>query len=759
MMSDHSPQHEDPAPSVQPLRLGSTSGEFVLIPQNIEPQTENDTDESINLGMLLAILRRQMPLALGILAATVGLGAALTLYQRIFSPVYEGGFSLLVGDPVSSVVQSQTSDSASDLKGLALQSSRVPNIQISQDLIDVLMSPLLLQPISKRMNISEEKLTENLTIERRSGDASSVLDISLKWKSPKEGEQILNTLKNDYLDFSTNQRREKLAEGIHYLNEQAPALQTKVSAIQAQLSDFRIRNRFLDPSTEGDAIVKQLEGLKERRDELLRKEAELNALAASVRAGNLNSPQIPGGVQRLSTERNPIGSIESRADVGFDQLQADLTQLEKDLAVAEASFQPTSPIVQSLKARIRRVKPLLQQRQLDAIEASLRQINGEMTEIQRQQTELQKKFSLNPALIKENDAIQQRLDVANANLTAYIKAREEFRLLMAQRMVPWKVISPPIFENRLSKPKVFQTMLVSILLGVGTGAGAAFLRDKMNNVFHTSQELEPVLGLPLLGSVAYLKRLSIQEETGRKAIDELLEDRPLREALRNLYTNIRLLRTDKKSRLLAMTSTMQGEGRSMLTSLYAQALSDLGKRVLVVDADLRHPVMHSFFGVPNGQGFSTLLSDLSCAPEQFIHALRGNLHLLTAGPIPSDPPSLLSSDRCAAVVEQIRRLLGYDYILFDLSPALELSDSLLISQHLDGILFVVSLGLVRRDLPAQALKRIQRTGTAVLGAVSNDMGSKKRPTQSVMKYLGDRVSAIDRWRDNARWRGMSTENT
>lgn len=758
-MSDHSPQYDDPAASVQPLRLGSSSGEFVLIPQNLEPQAEKDTEESINLGMLLAILRRQMPLALGILATTIGLGASLTLYQRIFSPIYEGEFSLLVGDPVNSVVESQSSDSGSDLKGLALQSSRVPNIQISQDLIDVLMSPLLLKPISKRMGISEEKLTDNLAIERRSGDASSVLDISLKWKNPKEGEQILHTLKNDYLDFSTNQRREKLAEGINFLNEQAPALQSRLSAIQAQLSDFRIRNRFLDPSTEGDAVVKQLEGLKERRDELLRKEAELNALAATVRAGNLSSQQVPGGVQRLNTDSKAVGTIDSRAGVGDDELQTDLTQLEKDLAVAEASFQPSSPIVQSLKARIRRVKPLLQQRQLDAIEATIKQINGEQAEIQRQRKELQQKFSLNPALIKQNDGIQQRLDVAKANLTAYIKAREEFRLLVAQRTIPWRVISPPIFKNKLSKPNVARNMLLSMLLGVGAGAGAAFLRDKMENVFHTPHELAQALGLPLLGSVAFQNNLSDGAAMDGEALEELGKTNPLKESLRNLYTSIRLLRTDKTFRLLAITSTLQGEGRSMLTSLYARALSDLGKRVLVVDADLRHPMMHQYFGVANERGFSSLLSDGSSNPEQFILAPRDSLHLLTAGPTPSDPPSLLSSERCDAVVEKIRSLGMYEYILFDLPPALELSDSLLISEHLDGILFLVSLGLVHRDQPAQALKRIQTTRTPVLGVVSNVVRSSERQSPAMVNDFQNQVSALGQWRAKVLpWKGMAPDS-
>jgi succinoglycan biosynthesis transport protein ExoP len=321
------------------------------------------------------------------------------------------------------------------------------------------------------------------------------------------------------------------------------------------------------------------------------------------------------------------------------------------------------------------------------------------------------------------------------------------------------VISPPKFENKLTKPNIAKTMLISMLLGVGAGAGAALLRDKMVNVFHTPHELAQALGLPLLGSVAFQNNLSEGADTARDALEELEKANPLKEPLRNLYTSIRLLRTDKKFRLLAITSTLQGEGRSTFTSLYARALSDLGKRVLVVDADLRHPMMHQYFGVANERGLSTLLSDGSSAPEQFIHAPRDSLHLLTAGPTPSDPPSLLSSERCAVLVEQIRSLGTYDYILFDLPPALELSDSLLISEHLDGILFLVSLGLVHRDLPAQALKRIQTTRTPVLGVVSNAVTSSERQAPAMVNDFQDQASALGRWRTKVLpWKGVAPES-
>ncbi|MCP9932296.1 AAA family ATPase [Cyanobium sp. Candia 9D4] len=728
--------------AARPVRIEGTADEFILIPKAVEPQAPEPQSATFDVGSLISILKRQLPLALGVLITTVGVGAAVTLYQRLFLPVFEGSFSLLVGDPVNSVEESSSSDSGADLKGLALQSSRVPNIQISQDLIDVLASPLLLQPVSKQLGISEEDLTESLIIERRSGDASSVLDITLKWNNPKEGEKILKTLMNDYLSFSTNQRREKLAESISYLNEQAPALQNKLSVIQGQLSDFRIRNKFLEPTTEGDAIVKQLDSLKERQDELLRKEAELKALGSAIRAGNVSSQQIPEVEQRLSTAPSANGSVQTRAGTGLDQLQIDLSQLEKELAIADATFKSSTPLVQSLKARISRVKALLQRRQLDAIDATLQQISGEQAEIKRQRSELEKKFRLNPTLIKQNDAIQQRLEVAKANLTAFIKAREDIRLLVAQRTIPWKVISPPLFQSKLVSPNIARNLALSILLGLSLGGVAAFLREKIQNVYHTPKEVEQSLRLSLLGSITFQPKGLASKGMHIATRDEAKETKVLRESLRNLYASLRLLKTDKGHRLIGVTSTIQGEGKSTLTALFAQTLSDLGKRVLVVDADLRQPILHTHFGFENVNGLSTLLSEVSSTPEDFIQMAGDRLHLLTAGPTPSDPANLLVSERCAEVIETIRALECYDYVLFDVSPSLDLSDPLLITENIDGFLFIVSLGLVHRELPAQALIRIQSTGTPTLGIVSNEVVSAKAQTIAMLMRVQRRIPPL-----------------
>ncbi len=174
----------------------------------------------------------------------------------------------------------------------------------------------------------------------------------------------------------------------------------------------------------------------------------------------------------------------------------------------------------------------------------------------------------------------------------------------------------------------------------------------------------------------------------------------IRESLRNLFANFRLLRADKTLRLVAVTSATQGEGKSTTTALFAETLAQLGQRVLLVDADMRRPMLHRYVGVANQEGLSSLLTDASISLARTLVSLQPGLDLLPAGPMPPDATRLLSSERCGVLVDQIRALPGYDVVLFDTPPALLLSDPVLLASHLDGLLFVVGMERVNRDLPA-----------------------------------------------------------
>jgi capsular exopolysaccharide synthesis family protein len=195
----------------------------------------------------------------------------------------------------------------------------------------------------------------------------------------------------------------------------------------------------------------------------------------------------------------------------------------------------------------------------------------------------------------------------------------------------------------------------------------------------------------------------------------------IKESLRSLFTTFRLLRADRNIRLVGITSSTQGEGKSTSVTVFARTLADLGMKVLIVDADMRLPMQNRYLGVDQGEGISSLLSDPSIKASSLVQSIQDNLDVIPAGPKPPDPARLLNSSRCNEVVEEIRQLPGYDIVIFDTPPCLMLADPILLGEKLDGILFLVGLGKVSRDLAPQAARRIKATGVDVLGLICNQV--------------------------------------
>jgi capsular exopolysaccharide synthesis family protein len=266
------------------------------------------------------------------------------------------------------------------------------------------------------------------------------------------------------------------------------------------------------------------------------------------------------------------------------------------------------------------------------------------------------------------------------------------------------------------------------------GIALALLRDRLDPVIHDPLELKESLPLPILGVVPHLSDLKgITVSQALEAMDGS-QRFETRESLRNLFANFRLLRADKSLRLVALTSATPGEGKSTSTAIFALTLAQLGERVLLVDADMRRPMLHFYVGSENGAGLSSLLTDSSLNLASHVIPVAPGLDLLPAGPMPPDTTRLLSSDRCREVVEAIRNLPDYDLVLFDTPPAFLLSDPILLSEHLDGLLFVVGIERVNRELPVQALERMQGTGVDVLGVLANLPNPPRKSKNSAYGY-------------------------
>ncbi|MCS5697523.1 polysaccharide biosynthesis tyrosine autokinase [Cyanobium sp. FGCU-52] len=670
--------------------------------------------------MLRTIKRRQ-----GIFLFTFGLVTGIlalnTLRQRIFSPVYEGGFQLQIANPF------ETSGGGGSGPVEAIARSTVKNDVPS--LIVLMRSPLLIRPVALKQGVAVPEILGNLNIQPAE-EVQEVLNVNLRWRDPVKGRAILTQLSQEYARFSLQQRQSAVDSGMRFLDKQAPDIEGRVEKLQRELREFRQRHKFLDPSSVASSIQGTRDGLVSQSRSLQLQQAQLESQLASVRSGKLQF--APSGAPSTFAQMGPTSvaipdrSQPAQAAAGARTPSEQLNEYEKELAAARGTFREDSPVVQSIKARRDQLMPVVQQQAVDAIRSQLLAIGAQQDEINRQILLLNDNFRTSPMLMKEYEDLQQQLAVARNSYASYIQARENFRLERARTTRAWQVISPPEFGDVPVEPNIQRELMRALMIGLGAGLAAALLREKTDNVFHTPMEAEKDLQLPVLGLIPHLPLepgVDISTSISKMTASERFA---IKESLRSLFTTFRLLRADRNIRLVGVTSSTQGEGKSTSVTIFARTLADLGLKVLIVDSDMRLPMQSRYLGIAQGDGLSTLLSDPSVQPSDLIQNIQENLDVLPSGPKPPDPAKLLNSQRCQEVIDEIRSLPGYDIVLFDAPPCLMLADPILLGEKLDGILFLVGLGKVSRDVAPQAARRIKATGVDVLGLICNQVNFPSR---------------------------------
>ncbi len=724
-------------------------------PQALEPGAapgEARADrEGFNLTTLIRVVRRRRrPFLLTVVAVTL-FQASQTLYKLYFDPVYQGSFTLLISDPVNDRPSSsggggsRDADAGGAIESLARNtfSTDVPT------LIKVLESAAVLEPVYgalvkqgvKAMPSIDVSLVPVDAVQKNGLVASGVLAVNGRGSDQKVVEDALRLAEKAYLSWATSQRQERLTEGLRFLDRQAPLLQAKSDQLQLELEGFRKSNSLVQPTEEALALRQQMETLQaqllsqggERRQlEQVRRDVingKLTARSFSVGAGSGAGSGAGGGAAGTSTG-GVAGANSLAANVPNQALLDELQRIEQEVAEARSKYQPGSPVLVSLLAARDKLRPQLQQKELEAVTAALRQNAGATATTRAQLERLGAQFQLQPALLREFDGLKQKLEIADGNLANYLRTREQFQLEIAQRSTPWKVISPTSVALTPVEPSLSKGLFQGLLLGLVAGVGVALLRDRLDHVFHSPQEVREDLGVPLLGHMPYVTFFDGVRREKRFLLNELDQQADgqggyqrfyYQEALRNLYTSLRFLNTDTPLRSVAITSSVPSEGKSLLNVLLAKTLSELGKRVLLVDADLRQPQIHHRLGLDNLKGLSNLLTEEGLDWRDLVQPVPNyeGWSVITAGRRPPDPPRLLGSERMGTLVRELVESKDFDLILYDTPPTLGLADSALVAQHLEGIVLLVSLNRVDRSLPADSLDRIRDAGVPLLGAVTN----------------------------------------
>ncbi len=683
-------------------------------------QQEEDND----LRNLLMVVRRRAWVIAGV-AALVMSGVAVKTLGEV--EIFKGQFRMLV-EPVNA--DQDLSELTSVLGDQRLAKSGLDY----ETQVQVLRSPELINPVADQLqlmypDISYLTLLENLSITRLG--ETKILEVSYTSASAIEAQVVLDKLSQTYLEYSLDERQTNLRQGINFIEKQLPTLQSQVDSIQAKLESFRRQYNFITPELQSGQLSETQSSLMTQRLELEREFSEAKQTYSNLQDSS-------GALAAL--EGAPV----------YQQLLGELRSVETKLAEELTRFNPDSLSIRVLEEQRANMLPLLQQEAQRVVGTkgaiatnNLQILQGQGETLAGAEQQVSQGLSQLPSLIRVYTDLQRELEVSTQALTRFRATQETLTIEAAQTEIPWQLIEAPMQPTKPISPDLQRSLLVGAVASLLLGLGAALLMEKLDNVYHSVDELKAGTKLPLLGTLPFNRELS--QRDGRSRGFAAIADRAANfrfgnqaksghygyggdsessflEALRVLHTNIRMLGSDKPITSILVSSALPGDGKSTVAANFAQVATAMGQRVLIVDVDLRKPQVHDRLDVSNQLGLSNLIADdvpLKSVIQQVEPS--GNLFVLTAGKLPPDPAKLLASHKMHQLMGTFERC--FDLVIYDAPPTTGLADVSLIGQQTDGLVLVTRMGKTDCTVLSQTIETLKMAKIPVLGMVANGVKS------------------------------------
>lgn len=321
-------------------------------------------------------------------------------------------------------------------------------------------------------------------------------------------------------------------------------------------------------------------------------------------------------------------------------------------------------------------------------------------------------------------ALRSELGQYQMTLAQLLREQREIALAEARASNALRLAQPAVVPTRPIGLSVIQRTLVAAIAGLLLSAGLAFLLETMDHTVKTPELVEKASGLHTLGAIALLghgsrwRRDRARDPARSRLV--VLEDQhsPLSEAFRILRTNVEFAQVDGACRTLMITSPSPGEGKSLVAINFAAVMAQAGKRVLLLDADLRRPTVHQSLSLDNRQGLTNLLAREGLSPEVVAQTTPvRDLFAMTSGPMPPNPAELLGSNRMVQVLARLQEL--YDLVVLDTPPALAVADPSVLASRVDGVVLVVDATNTSTDALRRTCEALARGTATILGVVLN----------------------------------------
>lgn len=709
------------------------------------------TETGIGFQEYWQILKRRWLPALAVFASVLALTTYSTLKEK---PVYEAEGKLLFKKTTPGSALTELGKEIGQLTPAAEQSNPLTTE------IELIRSVENIEKTINRLHLKDEKsnhlktkdFSKKLTVATIRG--ADILTVTYKDKNPKIAADVVKTMMDFYIDNNQKVNRLEAVSVRQFIERKLPQSDTNMRKAAAELSKFKEDNKIVNLEEEARSAVLVMAGLESQIDQ---------ARSEFIKATS-KSKAFENQLQ-MNPQQALAASTISQSSAVQEALK-EYKLIERQLAVEQNRYVETSPIITRLQTNKATMKALLD-KQIQQVLGGQQPLPNQSLQIGEVKPKLIEEFikvdverqglgqrvtilsnalagykervKVLPKLEKGKRQLERKLQESEADYEELQKKLQQIRITENQQVGNARIVQRPSVPEEPVASRKSLLLVSGILLGTLLGIVAAIVLESQDKSVKTIEEARELFGFTLLGVIPFHRKPEKNPRRNSwriKSTGQDLEVSPRQivvtdtahnsssAAYRMLQANLRFLSSDKELKVIVVSSSLPQEGKSTVSANLAVAIAQLGRKVLLVDADMHCPVQHRIWELPNQVGLSNVIvgqAELKGAIAQ----VMDNLDVLTCGVIPPNPMALLDSQRISLLIKQFSA--SYDAVIID-APSLNVAaDALILGNKADGILLVVRPGVLNSGTVAFAKELLKKSSQHVLGLVVNGVSSKNEP--------------------------------
>lgn len=516
-------------------------------------------------------------------------------------------------------------------------------------------------------------LLGQLIVEANSTEART-LTIAFTDNNADKARDIVNAYDTVYLKQSIDKKQKSQEQTLKFIESQIESTADKLEEYENNIENFVKRTGSISPSAEYGEVTKQLEEMQKNKEEISRSLKKFDELLSFIQSNSsqanvvplvfgIDNIQIADGINELNNlfkNRELLKISNKESTIPFKKLELEISIIKSQLL-----------------NYITETKKYVAQQNAE-LNSKMQLLTGQFADLPNKETELNR--------LKRFNNLYEKFYLS------LIEKQIEYQISKAGTVPEFTILSDAYVAPRPISPNSQRIWLIALMSGLVPVLMFIFLKYMFMNVIYSQQQIESKLLAPILGSIpSYKKKMSastlVVDKNPKSSISE---------ALRSIRTNSDFMLPKKSKQIIGVTSTISGEGKTFFAINYAAILALTGKRVVILDLDMRKPKIHVGFNVDNSIGMSSILSGMTTWKEAVQHSTLHNLDLIPAGPIPPNPNELLLKREFDDLIDQL--FLEYDIIMADNPPIGLVTDANNVFKKCDLSIYVVRSGYSKENV-------------------------------------------------------------